>query len=111
MNKRNTVTKEQVDEILSTAETQTIKILGKPATLVGIKFPNGFVLVETSICVDPKNYDEEIGKSVCLEHLEPQVWKLLGFNLQTELAKTNENLKQPKFVEGDLFKDADFISK
>ena len=28
-----------------------------------------------------------------------------------ELAKTDENLKQPKFVEGDLFKDADFISK
>lgn len=54
---KNTVTQEQVNKVLETAQVQTIKVLGKPVTLVGVRFPNGFVLIETSVCVDPNNYD------------------------------------------------------
>ena len=45
MKGKNIVTQEKVDEILKTAQIQTIDVLGKPTTLVGIKFTNGFVMV------------------------------------------------------------------
>lgn len=109
MDTKNTVTQEEVNEILATAEIQTITVLDKPTTLVGVKFPNGFTLIETSTCVDPKNYDEKIGTMTCLEHLEDKIWSYLGFQLQSELSLKKE--KKPKYVEGELFKDADFISK
>ena len=106
---KNTVTQEQVNKVLGTAQVQTINVLGKPVTLVGVRFPNGFVLIETSVCVDPKNYDEKIGAKVCLEHLESKIWSYLGFQLQTELASKEE--AKPKYVQGELFKNADLISK
>ena len=43
---------------------------------------NGFEMVEGSSCVDPKNYDEELGMKICLGKMRDEVWKLLGFVLQ-----------------------------
>ena len=54
-------------------------------TIVKAVLKNGFVLVEYSSCVDPKNFDMEIGKQICLERIENKVWELLGFKLQCDL--------------------------
>jgi len=43
---------------------------------------NGFELIEGSSCVDPKNYDEELGTKICVIRMRNEVWKLLGFVLQ-----------------------------
>ena len=40
-------------------------------------------IVESSACVDPKNYSEEIGAEICKERIKNQVWNHLGFLLQT----------------------------
>ena len=37
---------------------------------------------EVSSCVDPANYDEEIGKQVGKKRIEDTIWKCLGFVLQ-----------------------------
>jgi hypothetical protein len=42
----------------------------------------GFVQYESSSCVDPKNYDHEIGTLCGLKRIEDSIWKLLGFTLQ-----------------------------
>ena len=52
-------------------------------TIVIATLKNGFTIVESSACVDPKNYDEKIGAEICKERIKNQVWNYLGFLLQT----------------------------
>lgn len=42
----------------------------------------GFVQYETSSCVDPINFDHEIGKEVCLKRIKDTIWECLGFGVQ-----------------------------
>ena len=51
-------------------------------TLTRVEMPSGFIDWEASSCVSPENYNQEIGRKICLEHIETRVWKLLGFVLQ-----------------------------
>ena len=51
-------------------------------TLTRVEMPSGFIDWEASSCVSPENYHQEIGRQICLEHIETRVWKLLGFVLQ-----------------------------
>ncbi len=52
-------------------------------TIVIATLRNGFTIVESSACVDPKNYEEKIGAEMCKERIKNQVWNHLGFLLQT----------------------------
>lgn len=52
-------------------------------TIVIATLRNGFTIVESSACVDPKNYNEEIGAEICKERIKNQVWNHLGFLIQT----------------------------
>ena len=57
--------------------------LGERTTVVRCILKNGFELVESSACVDPRNYSEEIGKEARLEKISDRTWNLLGFLIQT----------------------------
>ena len=69
-----------VDEFISYTETSK---LDDRTTLVRCVLRNGFVIVESSSCVDPKNYSVEIGYECCMEKIRSKIWELLGFMLQT----------------------------
>lgn len=71
-----------VAENMKDYSVRTIKEFDKPVCCVTLKMKNGFTLVETSTCVDPSKYDENIGKDICLKRLEDKVWYLLGYLLQ-----------------------------
>ena len=58
---------------------------GKPVTYVTVQMLNGFTIRESTTCVDPENYSEEIGKEICLKKIEDRVWFLLGYSLQEKL--------------------------
>lgn len=58
-------------------------------TIVIATLRNGFTIVESSACVDPKNYNEEIGAEICKERIKNQVWNHLGFLLQTAYKGVN----------------------
>jgi hypothetical protein len=81
----NTVTKAQIDEILYNSDVQVQTVLGK-CTIVTCKLPNGFIIVESSACVDPANYNEELGLEICMKRIENKVWELEGYVLQTSVA-------------------------
>ena len=82
---KTSVTKEDVEANMQDIQVNTIHAFRKPCTIVFVRMKNGFVLTEQSICVDPNNYSEEIGKEICLSRIENEVWKLLGYELQTKL--------------------------
>ena len=64
------------------AETWTTT-MGDKTTVVRAMLRNGFEIVESSACVSAENYDENIGREICLRKIKDKVWFLLGFLLQT----------------------------
>ena len=82
----NTVMQEHVMAILSKAEKIVQhRVFGK-CTVVMVKLPNGFVLVESTGCVDPANYDESVGEKECMAKIESKVWEMEGYVLANRLA-------------------------
>lgn len=81
-----TVRKEMIEEIMDNSEITVDTVFDK-CTIVACKLPNGFVIVESSACVSPENYDEELGVDICLEKIENKIWELEGYKLQDNLAK------------------------
>jgi hypothetical protein len=83
---QNTVTQEQISQIMVDSEIQ-IQTVGEKTTIVHCVLPNGFVIVESSSCVDPSNYDETLGAEICLTRISNKVWELEGYVLQSKLSK------------------------
>lgn len=78
----NKILPENVDAFIKTTEVSKI---GEKTTLVRATLINGYEIIEYSSCVDPKNYDEELGKKLAMKKVEDKVWMLLGFLLQTAI--------------------------
>lgn len=87
--KKNTVTIEEVKANMQDVFVTTLKPFDKPVTFVEVRMPNGFTVRESATCVDPANYDEEIGKQVCLKRIEDKIWMLLGYEKQYEVSAKN----------------------
>ena len=88
---RNTVKKERIDYLIDSAIVEAKTVFGK-CTVVAVKTIDGFVLVESSACVSVENYNEDIGKEICLERIKNKLWELEGYKLQYELTENyNEN--------------------
>ena len=77
-----------VDDFIDKVESMT---MGEKTTVTQITLKNGFIITESSSCVDPKNYSMEIGEEVNLEHAKNKIWELLGFLLQTAYQGFNKS--------------------
>ena len=82
----NTVKIGDVLENMKDIYCTTIHPFDKPVTFVQVRMKNGFTINETATCVDPANYDEKIGRDICLKKIEDKIWMLLGYALQDKLA-------------------------
>jgi len=82
----NKISPERIRDLLEHAVYFDQK-MGDKTTVVVAKLPNGFEMVESSGCVDPANYDHELGVSICKKRLVDKLWMLEGYRLQCELAK------------------------
>ena len=79
-NSEISVSEKMVDEFIAYDEVLT---MGDNTTVVRCVLRNGFVIVESSSCVDPANYSEEMGAKICRERIKSKAWELLGFLLAT----------------------------
>ena len=77
---------QQIDDLVRASEWQTMTVFGK-CTVVACKLPSGFVLVESSACISPENYDQALGESTCRDRIINKLWELEGYRLQTEVVK------------------------
>lgn len=89
----NTVTAEMIDKIVEATEFKTQTVYGK-TTIVSAKLPNGFVITESSSCVDPANYNENIGFSLCKAKIVSEIWKLEGYKLQDKIYRESQRKKE-----------------
>lgn len=89
MSNQNTVTPEQVEKIMEQSEIEVVTLYDK-CTIVTCKLPSGFIIVESSACVDPANYSEEMGKKICLDRITNKIWELEGYVLQSQIGEIKE---------------------
>ena len=77
----NTVTEEQINKIIENADVKVKSVFGK-CTIVTVQLKNGFIITESSACVDPINYDEVVGINICMDKIKNKLWELEGYRLQ-----------------------------
>lgn len=95
----NTVTTEEVKANMQDIICSTAIEFDKPVTYVTVRMKNGFTLRESTTCVDPANYDEEIGKQICLEKIEDKIWFLLGYALQDKIYKETNSTFESRMID------------
>ena len=78
------VPQERIDSILKNTrwehEVYEAKCLVTKAVL-----PNGFIIVTSSGCVDPRNFDINIGRECNVRYVTDKVWEMEGYKLTTEI--------------------------
>lgn len=81
---KNTITQKEINELMNQSHVAVNEVFGK-CTIVSLKMPNGFILTESSACVDPANYDVKMGEEICLKRIENRIWELEGYRLQEKM--------------------------
>ena len=73
--------------IESLIENEEYIILGAKTTVCFLQLNNGFEVVGSSACVNPQNFDTEIGEKVAREDAVNKIWMVEGYLLQTQMDK------------------------
>lgn len=69
---------EQIKDLLNESTVERTVVFGK-CLIVSLRLPNGFVIVESSSCIDPNDFDVEIGTDICMKRIEDKLWELEGY--------------------------------
>jgi hypothetical protein len=59
--------------------------LGPTLTHCTIHLDNRFCVTGESACVDPRNYDKDVGETIAYKNAFNKLWELFGFLLAEEL--------------------------
>jgi len=90
---QNTITEEHINNLVDQSKIEYQK-LGFKTTVLSCTLPNGFVIVESSSCVDEDNFDMEVGRDICIERIKNKLWELEGYLLQEKIFDTHmDNIK------------------
>lgn len=69
---------------------QYYRFPGTTVTVCCISLDNGFTAVGSSACVDPSEYNEDMGKAIAYKDAEGKAWSYLGFRLAEKMAAQKE---------------------
>jgi len=81
LEQKDSISELDVEFFLDVLKTR-VETLGEKTTILKAETITGFTYVEGSSCVDPKNYNKELGAKICHNRVRDQVWEHLGFVLQ-----------------------------
>jgi Phage protein (N4 Gp49/phage Sf6 gene 66) family len=82
----NKITEEHINELVENAEVVYTTAFGK-SLIATFKFESGWVETVDASCVDPANFDIEVGKKIVMERIKNKMWELEGYALQKLLAE------------------------
>lgn len=86
INNDDSITQEDVERFIWKFKAETI---GKKTTVATATTLTGYEVTKTSACVNPKNYDIEIGKDIAYSSIIDELWEKLGFVLQWAINGVN----------------------
>lgn len=78
------ITEEYINEIMEHSEFDVHTVFDK-CTVVTCRLPNGFVISDYATCVNPEDYDEDMGVDICSERIKNKIWELEAYRLQQYL--------------------------
>ena len=85
---KNTVSQSYIDALYREADKSESVVFDK-CLVLSVKLQNGFVITESSACVDPKNFSVKVGLQICEEKIKNKLWELEGYRLQCEIKERN----------------------
>ena len=85
---KNTVSQSYIDALYREAD-KSERIVFDKCLVLSVKLPNGFVITESSACVDPKNFSVKVGLQICEEKIKNRLWELEAYKLQCEMKERN----------------------
>lgn len=91
MNLSTSVSLEKIEDLLDKAETQEHTFWRKEH-VISYKLESGFTVLGRSACVDPANFDLELGRKYARENAISQLWALEGYLLQNRLYEESKCL-------------------
>lgn len=71
------------EEVQANIEHCEFVQLGAKTTCCILTLKNGYEVIGTSACVNPDDYDLEIGSKYARERAEAKVWELMGYVAQS----------------------------
>lgn len=98
----NRITEGHVDALLDASTVEKTLMHGKE-TLVTYLLPCGFTITGRSACVDPANFDVELGQKLASEDAKRQLWAFEGYRLQCKLNNLAESDQQVDQVTDQLY--------
>lgn len=86
INNDDYITNKDVERFIRNFKARTI---GKKTTVATATTLTGYEVTKTSSCVNPKNYDIEIGKDIAYSSIVYELWEKLSFVLQWAINGVN----------------------
>lgn len=103
----NKVSKEDLEHLVARSDITYTNLAGT-LTHCMVTLPCGFQVTGESACVDPANYNKELGEEIALKKVITQLWPLEGYLLANDLYRA----KQPtSFVSRMVFEQSDLNEK
>ena len=69
----------EIDDILSHAKINTVCLTNKTVS-VTVTLANGFEITDTGSCLNPDDFNVEIGKDVAMQRIKDRLWMLEGYH-------------------------------
>lgn len=73
------IPQEYIEDIMADSDYEVWDSQWGNCTIVAMTLPNGYTIVESSGCIDPDEYDHDLGVKLCKAALERKVWQLEGY--------------------------------
>lgn len=71
------------------SDTQFFRVGNTTTTICALTLDDGFVVVGSSECIDPDEFNKKIGEGLAFEDALKKLWSPLGYAAQLGLNKEN----------------------
>lgn len=91
----NKLTPEYLESLIVRENTMYVRDSFMPEndstmTIVILKLRNGFEVIGQSSCVDPVNFDKEIGANIARDNAVNKLWELEGYLLKQRIYEAKD---------------------
>lgn len=88
--KKISLTLEDIEAVI--VKKEFMQVMATTLTICVLTLENGFTVTGESACVDPNNFDKDIGEKIAYENAREKIWQLEGYLLMSKLHNAEEGV-------------------
>ena len=81
--KKISLTLKDIEAVI--VKKEFMQVVATTLTICVLTLENGFTVTGESACVDPNNFDKDIGEEIAYENAREKIWQLEGYLLKSKL--------------------------